>query len=212
MKTALHQVAAALTAVALVLVIAGPALAHADLVASDPEDGAVLATPPRSVELTFSEGLDAAKSSFRLIGPDGDVGNGAASRDGSTSMVLEDLVLAPGKYRIKWTAAAEDGHIERGSLGFTVSTPTPEPATPSPIPTSAPSTGAAATPTAAPTIATPSTPVPTPTPVTDTPAATLATVEGPANVAGTDVLVPIVAGLVLVALAGGFVLRRSRRA
>jgi methionine-rich copper-binding protein CopC len=206
------RIAAAITAAALALVIAGPTLAHADLVASDPEDGAVLATPPRSVELTFSEGLNAGKSSFQLIGPDGDVGTGAAPGDGSTSMVLENLVLAPGKYRIKWTAAAEDGHIERGSLGFTVSTATPEPAAPSPTPTSAPSTDAATTPTAAPTIATPSTPAPTPTPVAASTAATLSTVEGPANAAGTDVLVPIVAGLVLVALVGGFVLRRSRRA
>ncbi len=122
----------------LALLVAAPALAHADLVASTPEDGEVLAVPPTAVELTFSEGLDAGKSSFRLIGPDGDVGTGKAPKDGATTMALEGLALGPGDYRIKWTSVAEDGHIERGSLAFTVSSPTPEPATPTPVPTTAP--------------------------------------------------------------------------
>ena len=196
----------------LALLVAVPALAHADLVSSTPEDGSVLAVPPTAVELAFSEGLDAGKSSFRLIGPDGDVGTGTASRDGSSTMSLADLVLAPGAYRIKWTAAAEDGHVERGSLGFTVSAPTEEPATPSPVPTTAPTTVATPTPTAAPATETPATMAPSANPVTDTPAGSPATVEGePAAASGTDVLIPIVAGLVLVAVVGGFVLRRSRR-
>ncbi len=197
----------------LSLLIAVPALAHADLVASDPEDGAVLANPPSRVVLTFSEGLDAAKSSFRLIGPDGEIGSATASRDGATRLVLDGLALAPGTYRIKWTAAAGDGHVERGSLGFTVLEPTPAPATLSPAPTSTPAEGASTTPSAAPATGTSGTPTPTAMPVTDTPAPSPTSVEGePAATSGTDVLIPIVVALALVALVGGFVLRRNRRA
>ena len=46
-----------------------PVLAHAELVSSDPADKAVLAAPPTIITLTFSDGLDAAKSSFRLDRP-----------------------------------------------------------------------------------------------------------------------------------------------
>jgi hypothetical protein len=180
--------------------VAVPALAHADLVASDPEDGAVLADPPTAVTLTFNEGLDAGKSSFRLIGPDGDIGTGTAARDGATRMVLAGLVLAPGEYRVKWTAAADDGHVERGSLGFSVSAPTPVPSTPSPSPAPSPTPATTTTPSAA------STTTPSAVPTTNAPATPAAAASG------TDVLIPIVAGLVLVGLVGGFVLRRSRRA
>ena len=194
------------------MLVAAPALAHADLVSSTPEDGSELASPPTSVELAFSEGLDAGKSSFRLIGPDGDVGTGTASKDGSSTMLLDGLVLAPGAYRIKWTAAAEDGHVERGSLGFTVSAPTEAPVTPSPVPTTVPTAGATTTPTTAPPTEAPSTTAPTAQPASASPAGSPATVEGePAAASGTDVLIPIVVGLVLVAGVGAFVLRRSRR-
>jgi methionine-rich copper-binding protein CopC len=192
--------------------VAVPALAHADLVASDPEDGAVLADPPTAVTLTFNEGLDAGKSSFRLIGPDGDIGTGTAARDGATRMVLAGLVLAPGEYRVKWTAAADDGHVERGSLGFSVSAPTPVPSTPSPSPAPSPTPATTTTPSAEPATDPPATRAPTAIPVSDSAAASPASTPGaPAAASGTDVLIPIVAGLVLVGLVGGFVLRRSRR-
>ncbi len=171
----------------------------------------MLADPPTVVRLAFSEGLDAGKSSFRLIGPDGDVGTGLAARDGATTMTLEGLALAAGDYRIKWTAAAEDGHVERGSLAFTVSPATPEPVTPSPVPTAEPTTESA-TPTTTSSVAAPATSVPTLSPATDSPTASPEPTGGVAVAApATDVLVPILAGLLLVALVGGFVLRRSRR-
>jgi hypothetical protein len=198
-NTSTLRLGATLVGVGLAVVIAVPALAHADLVASDPEDGAVLADPPTAVTLTFNEGLDAGKSSFRLIGPDGDIGTGTAARDGATRMVLAGLVLAPGEYRVKWTAAADDGHVERGSLGFSVSAPTPEPATPPPSPAPSPTAATTTTPTAA------TTTTPSAVPTTNAPATPAAAASG------TDVLIPIVAGLVLVGLVGGFVLRRSRR-
>lgn len=209
--------AAGLAAIAaaslLALLLAAPVLAHAELTASDPDNKAVLATPPTVITLTFSEGLDQDKSSFKVIGAAGSAGTGKPAKQGGKVMTLDGLSLEPGAYTIQWTAAATDGHVERGKLTFTVSEPTPAPATPSPTPapTDAPASAApSAASTAAPASAAPATEVPAAT----TPAASPA--DGgdatPASASGTDVLIPIVVGLVLVAGLGGFLFSRSRRA
>ncbi len=166
----------------LVMVIAGPVLGHSALVSSDPADKAVLAVPPTTITLTFSEALDAGRSSFKLMGPGGTIGTGQVAGD-PKAMTLGGLALAPGAYEIQWTSAALDGDILRGTLTFAVS------AASSIAPTAAPSiapTAAAASP--APSAG------PTPTP------------------SGDDVLLPIVAALLLVVVVGFSLLRRSRRA
>lgn len=194
------------SAVLLTLSAVMPALAHAELVRSDPEDGAVLATSPASITLTFSEGLNRGKSSFKLVGPGGPGGTGRAATDGATTMTLTGLALGAGTWKIQWTAAAEDGHIERGALAFTVSEPTPAPATPTP--TAASTTPAvdetADTATAGPTGATGPT-------TTAEPSASPAGDGSPGAASTGDVLLPIVAGLLVVGIVGALVLRRSRR-
>ena len=215
MKTSRSSLVPVLAALLLVLAVAPPAFAHAELRSADPEDKAVLATPPTVVTLRFTEGLDQARSSFKLNGPSGTVGTGRPAEQGAKVMTLEGLTLAPGVYGIQWTAAADDGHVERGKLSFTVIEPTPAPATPSPTPppTQAPSSAAAAAPTAAASEAPASA-----APATDAPAPTAAAspVQGDDLAAtagtGTDVLVPIAVGLVLVAGLGAFLFSRSRRA
>ena len=202
-----------LAALWLVVAIAVPALAHADLASSDPADKAVLATPPTVVTLKFTEGLDQGKSSFKLSGPDGAVGTGKPTKDGGKVMKLDALLIGPGKYAISWTAASTDGHIVRGKLSFTVSEPTPPPATASPTPTEAPSAATAAPSatatqapaTAEPAPAEPSAPVASADPASDV---DLAADAG----SGTDVLVPIAIGLVLLVGLAAFLMRRSRRA
>jgi hypothetical protein len=210
---------AVLPGLLLAAVITAPAVAHVDLVTSSPKDKAVLETPPTNVTLTFSEGLDAGKSSFRLISAGTRVGIGRAAEDGAKTMTLVGLALTPGAYEIKWTSAATDGHIARGTLTFTVAQPTSAPATPTPVPatpeptaepsatrTSTPSTAHTA-PTSSPAIA------PTEGPATAE-AATPAPDDGagPATASTADALIPIVAGLVVVVGIGALVLRRSRRA
>ena len=76
------------------LVAAGPVLGHAELEPSMPEDGAVLATPPTEVTLTFTEGLEAAKSSFRSSGT-GRTSRPAAPGDGDSTMTATDLSWSP---------------------------------------------------------------------------------------------------------------------
>jgi hypothetical protein len=199
-------------ALLLALAVTTPALAHAELVSSDPDDKAVLASPPSVITLTFSDGLDQGKSSFKLSGPDGTVGTGKPALQGGKAMTLDGLALAPGAYTIAWTAAADDGHVERGKLSFSVSEPTPAPRTPSPTPasTEAPApTATSAAPTEAPVSLAPASSAPAVSPAASPADGRDA---APASASGTDVLVPIVVGLVLVAGLGGFLLSRSRRA
>jgi methionine-rich copper-binding protein CopC len=183
-------VAGALLALALVT----PALGHAELVSSDPADKAILDVPPAVITLTFDEGV-VGKSSFKVIGPGGDtIGTGGPAKDGDTTMTLDGLALAPGAYAIEWTSVADDGDIERGTLSFTVSEPTPAP----PSATAEPSVETA-TPTAS------ATAVASPTPA---PSAATA----PVSSSGSDVVLPIIVALALVAVVGAVVVRRNRAA
>ena len=188
------------------LLIAGGTLAHAELETSDPADGETVTTPVTTISLSFSQALDPAKSSFRLIGPDGNLGTGEVT--GPTVMTLDGLELGDAEYQIKWvSASADDGDIERGQLTFTVQV---EAASPS---AQAPSTAPSATvsptendvPSAEPSESTPSAsavaPTPTPSAAPTSPASST-----------SDVLLPIVIGLLLVAGVGAYVLRRSRSA
>ena len=203
--TPARTLASSLGALALLLSLALPTLGHAELVKSDPAAGATLDTPPTKITLTFSEGLDAGKSSFKIVGPDGNAGTGKASKDGSKVMTATGLTLGAGAFTVEWTSVAEDGHVERGKFAFTVNEPTPPPATPTPAPTDAPSTAPSPTATAAP-VATPSpaaTPAPLPSPSADT--------TTPAASSG-DVILPIAVALALVAVVGVLVLRRNRTA
>ena len=195
--TPARTLASSLVALALLLALALPTLGHAELVKSDPAADATLDTPPTHVTLTFSAGLDASKSSFKVNGPGGTVTTGKAAKDGDTVMTAPGLELAPGTYTVEWTSAAEDGDIERGTFTFTVSEPTPPPATPTPAPTDAPSTARSPTATSAPI----ATPAPSSSADTTTPAAS-----------SGDVILPIAAALALVAVVGFLVLRRKRTA
>ncbi len=211
MSTLRRSVTSVVAALLLVLAFAAPALAHAELKSSDPEDKAVLAAPPSAVTLTFTEGLDQAKSSFKLNGPSGTVGTGKPTRQGGKVMTLEGLTLAPGAYSIQWTAGAADGHVERGKLSFSVSEPTPAPATPSPTlaPAPTPTEASSSAPTQAPASAVPASEAPSPT-------AAAGPADGsdptPTSGSGTDILIPIVVGLALVAGLGAILLSRSRKA
>ncbi len=186
----LRSILAPVFGVLMVLTLAAPVQAHAELVSSDPANKAVLATPPATITLTFSEDLDASKSSFKLLGPAGAVGTGKVAGT-ATAMSLEGLSLAPGDYTIEWTSMALDGDLLRGTLTFTVAASTPS---------GGPSTAAPSTAPSAPPAASPATPSPSPS------------ADGAIQAASGDATLPIIAALVIVGVVGLFVLRRSRRA
>jgi methionine-rich copper-binding protein CopC len=127
----------------VMLVVAGPALAHSRLESSDPADGANLATPPSRVTLTFNEAMQQGFATLTVIGP----GN-TAWQDGETQAAGDSVSVAvkplgpAGVYQIGYRVISDDGHPVSGSVSFTLTAPGPGAA--SAMPTVAATTAAAA--------------------------------------------------------------------
>jgi len=185
---------AALLALLSLLAVPGLVSAHAELRTSDPADGSTVEGTPGVIVADFTEAL-ADGSRLVLRGPDGErVAEGRIHESNDTRMIIEPPELAAGDYEVRWTAVAEDGHVERGSYSFAVT------AAATPEPTDSPS------PTIPPTDAPADSPAPTPVPsVSPEPAE-----DGSPAADTTDALIPIVAALALVAIFGGFLLSRRR--
>ncbi len=181
----------------IALLLTAPVAAHAELVSSDPADGAVLTEPPAEVVLTFSEGV-VGDSSFSVLDVDGaTLATGGIDPADPAVMRATLPTLGAGRYTVQWTSVADDGDILRGTFTFSVAVPAPPVPTPTPAPTEGPS--AAPSPTAAPT------PAPTPTSApSDSP-------DGDAG-GGTDVLLPIAVVAVLIVAGVAFFLRRRTSA
>ncbi len=96
----------------------GAAWAHAELVGSDPAEGAVVAQAPAEVRLTFSEAVVAAQSSVRL----GTVALPVRQPAGQPTTLLVELTGTPvpaGQVVLVWrSVSADDGHPETGTLRF----------------------------------------------------------------------------------------------
>ena len=200
-----RSVVALSVALLLVLAMIAPAvvLGHAELETSDPADGASVEGPfAGPIVITFSEDLE-AESSADLRDGAGRVA-ATAGIDGATISLTPDAPLAEGEYEVRWTAAAGDGHIERGSFRFTVlAAATPEPtASPTPTPEATASPTAEATATATPDGTPSAIPASSDGPVPS------AAPDGSATSSGTDVLLPIVAAVVIVGALAAFLLRR----
>jgi putative copper export protein/methionine-rich copper-binding protein CopC len=101
--------------------------AHALLVRSTPEAGAELAIAPASLELWFSEPLEANFSNIHLVDAAGnEFGRGASVVDQADhfhmSLPLSDL--SPGIYTVVWRTLSEaDGHEWVGSFPLTLLNP-----------------------------------------------------------------------------------------
>lgn len=194
--------AAALLALGLTALAIGAApavLGHAALLTAEPADDATLSGSPAEIVMTFTQNLDPARSSIRVVDAAGTAvaegGRVDPGDDVRTMRLALTTPLAPGTYSVRWTSfSAEDSEQERGTTTFTIVAATP-------APTEAPSAGASAAATTTPSAPSPA-PSPSPAPAPSSPAASTA-----------DVLIPIVAVLVVLAGLGLWLLRdRSRGA
>ncbi|MFI2370091.1 copper resistance protein CopC [Streptomyces sp. NPDC018833] len=116
------------TLVGALLAAAGPAAAHAALVASDPKDGAVVPTAPREVTLTFSEQIAMGDDSIRVLEPSGKRADTAKIRDlGSGGTVRYGVALhaglPDGTYTVAWQAVSADSHPVAGAFTFSIGAP-----------------------------------------------------------------------------------------
>lgn len=120
-RTGLNRLARiALLAAALTGFGATAAAAHAHLTASDPADGAELATAPDSATLTFSEAVTV--TAIHITDARGQAVE--ASRNGGMAPAKQTRLslplLAPGLYGLAWRAQSADGHPMSGTLSFTI--------------------------------------------------------------------------------------------
>ena len=127
------------------------ASAHARLVRTDPPDpcaplavlrgspparadlpcasGVVLAEPPRSLRLFFSERVQLAGRGVRVWGPTGSRVEQGPARVLGTEVRIPVVATAPGTYRVLWRVVASDTHPAQGTFLFSVGHPT-QPAVP----------------------------------------------------------------------------------
>ena len=190
-----------LAAVAFIVALAAPAavLGHAELDTMTPANGSTVTTAPTEIVATFTEPLDPSKSSIVVLNASGAqiASGGQVDAADAKKMTLALPPLEAGTYQVRWTSAsALDGDLDRGTTGFTYA--------PAPTPSASPSAAASATP-AASVAATPSPSV----------AASVAPSPSgsgqPASTSTSDLLIPIVVAVILVAGLGYWLLRgRSR--
>nr|WP_229851408.1 copper resistance protein CopC [Streptomyces roseolus] len=107
---------------------AAPASAHAALTGSDPGDGAVVATAPKEVGLTFSEQVAMSADSIRVLDPSGrradtgeiiDLCSGAVVKYG----VALRAGLPDGTYTVAWQTVSADSHPIAGAFTFSIGAP-----------------------------------------------------------------------------------------
>lgn len=128
-----------------------PAFAHTRLQASDPPDGATVATAPQRVSLTFNENLPAEFSTIVVTGPDGAAWQtGPVTADGTTISTAVRPLGPAGRYEIGYRVVSDDGHPVEGKIAFTLTLPGPgAAAVPAPAAAPPPANAPVVSPTAA---------------------------------------------------------------
>ncbi|MFY9805855.1 MAG: FixH family protein [Pseudonocardiaceae bacterium] len=109
---------------------AGSASAHAVLISTDPGQGAVVATVPATVSLTFGEPVVAAADGIRVFGPDGaEVDDGRTTHLGRSEILGVGLRRGnhqpQGTYTVSWRVISADSHPVAGAFTFSVGHPSP---------------------------------------------------------------------------------------
>jgi copper transport protein len=111
-----------LTAV-LGILFASPAAAHAELVATNPANGAHLAKAPDEIEMTFTESVNVLDDGFRLVDSVGaTVPTPEPVADGHTVNWPMPADLPDGPYTVTWKLVSSDGHPVAGAFSFGVGT------------------------------------------------------------------------------------------
>ncbi len=118
----------------LALVVCAPlAAAHAELLSSDPQNGARLDTSPGRVIVTLTEAIEPSATTMDAFDANGtSIAAGDVSIQGGNQPVLTLPIkqnLEPGVYRATWKILSKDSHTVTGSIVFAVgpvSAPAPE--------------------------------------------------------------------------------------
>jgi methionine-rich copper-binding protein CopC len=107
----------------LLLLPCAPVLAHAQLLQTEPEDGAVLTQPPDQVRLRFSEPIEAEFNPVKVLDQQServDEGNARVDPEDRKAVVADLKELAKGTYTVQWRVISADTHPVNGSYEFSV--------------------------------------------------------------------------------------------
>ena len=117
------------------LASAGPAVAHNELIGSDPPDGATVATSPAQVRLTFNLPVKRGFSTVTVTGPHSSQWQAGPPAEAGAVVSAPVRALGPaGQYTIAYQVLSADGHPVRGAVHFTLTTPGSGSAADPPIP------------------------------------------------------------------------------
>ncbi|MSQ27604.1 MAG: c-type cytochrome [Dehalococcoidia bacterium] len=115
------------TVLALSLVRAGPAEAHASFVRSDPPADSVLAASPPRIQIWFTEPLESGFSTIQVLDARSqrqDEADAAIAPGDRTSMTVSLKPVPDGSYTVAWTALSSlDGHVTRGVFSLFIGVP-----------------------------------------------------------------------------------------
>ncbi len=100
-----------------------PASAHADLKASTPRNGAVIATAPATVSLVFSEPVEV--ESVAVLNAKVQPLASSYTTQGAIVTITPRAPLADGASSVQWKARSDDGHEVTGAIAFIVGKPAP---------------------------------------------------------------------------------------
>lgn len=125
-RRALGRLLVALAAAAYaVLLSISPAQAHATLIGTDPEEGAVLEVAPETITFDFDEAVSLPPGGVTVYDAKGEEVTSEATASGTSMEVAlaNPSSLGDGTYVVAWRAVSADGHPISGSLTFAVGAP-----------------------------------------------------------------------------------------
>jgi methionine-rich copper-binding protein CopC len=102
---------------------AGPAVAHNELIGSDPPDGSTMATSPAQVRLIFDLPVKPGFSTVTVTGPNNSQWQAGPPAEAGAVVSAPVRALGPaGQYTIAYQVLSADGHPVRGVVRFTLTT------------------------------------------------------------------------------------------
>jgi methionine-rich copper-binding protein CopC len=94
--------------------------AHAKLEKTEPATDSTVQTPPKHVQLFFSEAPDVAVSKLAIKGPSDKVKLTGTHVMDKSLMAMVDGDMTDGLYTVEWQTAGDDGHQQKGEFSFTL--------------------------------------------------------------------------------------------
>ncbi len=108
----------------IAVLVAGtaPAGAHAFLEHASPPVGGRVATPPATLDLSYTEGVVPHFSRVEILGPSGQALRTGTLRagKGGRDLIVPLPALPPGQYTVVWHVTSQDTHKTEGRFSFTV--------------------------------------------------------------------------------------------